>query len=206
MTQWRLVGEEFVSCNCAWGCPCQFNALPTTGRCEALIAYIVRDGQFGDESLGRVRFGQVASWPGALHEGNGTRRLILDDKTTPEQRSALVELFSGKQGGAYFEIFAAICPHTLDAIVAPFTVEVDREKRRGTLRIAGIGESKVEPIRNPVTGEEHRARIELPNGFEYRVAEMGNSVEWKVTGAGPELRMDHRNTYAQLNEFKWSNS
>jgi hypothetical protein len=29
-TRCRLVGEEIGSCNCAWGCPCQFNALPTT--------------------------------------------------------------------------------------------------------------------------------------------------------------------------------
>jgi hypothetical protein len=33
--RWRIAGEEFASCNCNWGCPCQFNALPTTGRCEA---------------------------------------------------------------------------------------------------------------------------------------------------------------------------
>jgi hypothetical protein len=26
-TSWRIAGEEVVNCN--WGCPCQFNALPT---------------------------------------------------------------------------------------------------------------------------------------------------------------------------------
>ena len=51
-----------------------------------------------------------------------------------------------------------------------------------------------------------RARIELPNGFEYQVAEMGNSLSWKVTGAGDKLTMEHQNTYAQLNEFNWSNT
>jgi len=24
-TSWRMAGEEFKSCNCAWGCPCDFN-------------------------------------------------------------------------------------------------------------------------------------------------------------------------------------
>src|SRR5690242_10480914 len=33
-TPWRIAGEEAGGCNCAWGCPCQFNALPTHGRCE----------------------------------------------------------------------------------------------------------------------------------------------------------------------------
>ena len=39
-----------------------------------------------------------------------------------------------------------------------------------------IGETNIEPIKNPVTGEEHRARIVLPDGFEYKEAEMGNTV------------------------------
>ena len=37
--KWQMAGEEVGNCNCSWGCPCQFNALPTTGHCEALIAW-----------------------------------------------------------------------------------------------------------------------------------------------------------------------
>ena len=33
--KWRIAGEQVAGCNCSWGCPCQFNALPTTGHCEA---------------------------------------------------------------------------------------------------------------------------------------------------------------------------
>ncbi|PWT80713.1 MAG: hypothetical protein C5B58_11075, partial [Acidobacteria bacterium] len=62
----------------------------------------------------------------------------------------------------------------------------------------------VEPIKNPATGEEHRARIALPNGFEYKEAEMGNTVNCRVT-AGDKLTFELKNTYAQLNEFDWSN-
>ena len=31
MVEWRVRADEFVNCNCAYGCPCQFNALPTLG-------------------------------------------------------------------------------------------------------------------------------------------------------------------------------
>ena len=34
---WHIRGEEVGGCNCAWGCPCQFNALPTHGRCEGIM-------------------------------------------------------------------------------------------------------------------------------------------------------------------------
>jgi hypothetical protein len=51
-------------------------------------------------------------------------------------------------------------------LFVPITLNVDREKRCATIRIPGIAESDIEPIKNPATGEEHRARIALPNGFE----------------------------------------
>ena len=31
MVEWRIQGREFANCNCAYGCPCQFSALPTRG-------------------------------------------------------------------------------------------------------------------------------------------------------------------------------
>src|SRR6266436_671852 len=70
--------------------------------------------------------------------------------------------------------------------------------------IKGIAESDIEPIKNPATGEEHRARIALPNGFEYKEAEMGNTVNCRVS-AGDKLTFQLKNTYAQLNAFDWSN-
>ena len=38
MTPWEIKAREFANCNCAYGCPCQFNALPTKGYCEAAVA------------------------------------------------------------------------------------------------------------------------------------------------------------------------
>jgi hypothetical protein len=32
MVEWEIHGMEFGSCNCAYGCPCQFNALPWLGQ------------------------------------------------------------------------------------------------------------------------------------------------------------------------------
>ena len=203
-TRWRIAGEELVHCNCAWGCPCQFNALPTYGNCEALAAWQIREGYYGDTRLDGVRYARVYYFPGPVHEGNGTRQLILDERTTPEQREALIALESGTQGHPYFEVFAAVCPHTVEPIVAPIELEIDRERRRGILRIPELAEAYAEPIKNPVTGVEHRARIVLPNGFEYTEAEVGNSVSWKVSSGGP-LRFQHENSYAQLNAFDWRN-
>jgi len=204
-TKWRIAGEGVVTCNCAWGCPCQFNALPTTGRCQAIAAHEIRDGAYGATSLAGLSFAQVLSWPGPIHEGNGTRVFIFDVKASDEQRKALTAIASGKEGGAYFEIFASVCPDTRPPLFKTIEFKHDRGARTSSLKIDGVAEYTTEPIKNPVSGEEHRALIMLPNGFEYKEAEMGNTPRLRAT-VGGELDFEHRNTYAQLNQYDWSNS
>ncbi len=111
---------------------------------------------------------------------------------------------SGTHGGTVFESFAAVCPNVLPPVFAHILFQNDRERRQGLERIPDLGEVRTEPIKNPVTGEEHRARIVLPNGFEYKEAEVGNAVVLRVQSS-PPLVFEPANTYAQLNAFDWSN-
>ena len=144
-TPWRLAGEEVNSCNCAWGCPCQFNALPTHGRCEALIGFQIQEGYFGATRLDGIRFARIHWWPGPVHEGNGTRQTIIDVQATPDQQAALLALDSGTHGGAMFEIFAALCPHVLAPAVAPMTIQTDRQRRQAHLHMLRSGKSASSP-------------------------------------------------------------
>jgi hypothetical protein len=170
-----------------------------------VLVWEIREGHFGETSLDGVRFGFAVYWPGAIHEGNGTRQFVVDDRASDEQRRALNELAAGKHGGTYFEIFASVVSDR-DPTVARIDFNVDRESRRGTFRINGLGEARIEPIINPeISPDEHRARINLPDGFEYQVAEIGNSVEWSVSSEAP-LSFGYENTYAQMYEFDWSNA
>src|SRR6266540_1613755 len=108
-TQWHIQGEEVSSCNCDWGCPCQFNAPPTHGGCHGIAGFRIRKGHFGATSLDGVRFAHILVWPGRIDLGGGTMQLILDRESSAEQREALIVLSSGREGGGYFEIFAATC-------------------------------------------------------------------------------------------------
>ena len=70
-TEWTLKGREFIHCNCAYGCPCQFNALPTHGNCEAIGAVQIDDGRHGDTDISGLKIAVVLRWPGPIHEGRG---------------------------------------------------------------------------------------------------------------------------------------
>jgi hypothetical protein len=201
---WRMAADEAVTCNCAWGCPCQFNALPTTGRCEALVAVCIRQGHYGETSLDGVTFAAAYWWPKAVHEGNGVVRLAIDEQATADQRQAILNIASGNEGGTFFEIFASVVSTALDPMYVPITFQTDRDKRVASLKVPGLGEFRAEPIKNPVTGEEHRARIQLPNGFEYKEAEMGNCAMQKVTLG--DKKFENQNTYAHFASVDWSNA
>ena len=204
-TQWHLKGEEVGGCNCDWGCPCQFNANPTHGDCHGLGAMRIEQGHYGETRLDGLRFVLLLSWPGAIADGDGTMQVIIDNSANEAQRAALKAIVFAEAGGMPFEIFSAVCPHKPEPLVAPIDIESDRERRTAVIGSPGILEVRIEPIKNPVTGEEHRARIVLPNGFEYQEAEVGNTVSLNATAAAP-LTFEHQNTYAQLNAFDWTNA
>lgn len=175
MTQWELHGRELANCNCATGCPCQFMALPTSGYCEAVAAFEFDSGHYGDVDLGGTRSAMVVKWPGPIHEGNGTMQLIVDENASPEQRDALARIMTGEdteEMATMWWVFSAMSPTKLETLYKPISMEMDMETRKGRAKVPGVFETEASPITNPVTGAEHRARINLPNGFEFLVAEM----------------------------------
>ena len=80
MTPWELQIDELATCNCAYGCPCQFNALPTYGNCEAVVGLQINRGHFGDTDLDGLRAVAVMWWPGPIHEGGGKAFIIIDER------------------------------------------------------------------------------------------------------------------------------
>ena len=176
MVQWEIKGRELATCNCSSGCPCQFNSLPTHGNCEAAVGLQVDEGHFDATKLDGLRAVALLSWPGAIHEGHGRALLVIDERANEKQRDALLKILTGQEtepGATVFNVFASTLEHAYDPLFKPIAFEVDVDGRTGRFSVSGVVEARGTPIVNPVTGEPHRAQIRLPNGFEYRVAEIG---------------------------------
>ena len=95
-TTWEIKGRELANCNCSYGCPCQFNALPTYGDCKAVSGYQIDRGHHGDVRLDGLRAALILSFPGAVHEGNGTMQVIVDERADVRQREALRKIIQGE--------------------------------------------------------------------------------------------------------------
>jgi len=204
-TEWRVRAVHLGNCNCAYGCPCKFNASPTHGACRSAIAYEIKEGYFGSIRLDGLRAVLITSWSGAIHEGNGTMQVIIDERADAAQRDALVKIMTGQETddmATMWWVYAAMSPNKLEPLFQPIEYEVDVEARRGRFRVPGIVETVGEPIRNPVIGAEHQARIDLPHGFEYRVAEIGSATT-RASGAIPLPGLE--STYAQFAHLHLSN-
>ncbi|MGA9422368.1 MAG: DUF1326 domain-containing protein [Rhodanobacteraceae bacterium] len=175
-TRWSIKGREFVHCNCAYGCPCQFNALPTHGDCRAVAIIEIDEGNHGDTRLDGLRCGMIAAWPGAIHEGHGEVVPLIDERASDKQRQALLRILGGQDtepGSTIFQVFSTTFEKMHDPVFAPIAFELDIDGRVASLTIPGWVKSRGEPLVNPITGEQHRARINLPNGFEYDTCEVG---------------------------------
>jgi hypothetical protein len=201
-TEWRIKGTEVCNCNCAYGCPCQFNALPTQGNCEGLLGFQIEEGYFGAVRLDGLRAVMMVKYPGPIHEGNGAMQLVIDERASPEQRDALAKILTGQETeemATVFWVYSAMAPNKLEPLFRPIDIHVDVDRRHAHIRVPGILDTTAEPIRNPVTGAEHQARVNLPHGIEFRVAELA-SGSTRTMGALALVGLDKSHSHiARLN-------
>ncbi|HVH63005.1 MAG TPA: DUF1326 domain-containing protein [Candidatus Dormibacteraeota bacterium] len=197
-TSWEIRGHILQSCNCAWGCPCNFQAPPTTGDCEGGWIIQIEQGHFNGTSLDSLNFAIFADWPGAIHQGGGEAILLIDDRANPEQREALRKIGAGEVGGPY-----AIFLNTYrlaPAQYVPFSVTIDGPRSKAT--IGEIAELELESIRNPVTGVELGPKVVLPEGMLYKDSTRYSSKNFRVRDG---ITYQHRGTDAAVAPIEWRN-
>jgi hypothetical protein len=196
--QWMIRGAGYGNCSCDYGCPCQFNSPTTHGNCEGVLTGHIDEGHHGDTPLDGLDFVMMFWWPGEVSEGNGRQQVIISDKADSAQREALRKILHGEDttpGATHYAVYNSMVSEVLETLYVPIDLEIDIEARTAHVSVPGLVESTGSPITDPFSGEPHSARINLPNGFEYTVAEMGSGSS-KLTG-GIELELT--DSYGQFN-------
>jgi hypothetical protein len=162
-----------------------------------VVGIEIEKGHHGDTSLDGLKIAGVFAWPGQIHEGHGEATVVIDERATEKQRGALLRILSGEDtepGATIFNVFAPTLEKLNDPIFTRIDFSVDVDARTAMLQVPGMIEARGEPILNPVTGQEHRVRIDLPLGFEYSLAEIGRG--WTKT-SGP-IKLDLEDSHAHF--------
>ena len=196
--KWTLSGQVLVSCNCDWGCPCNFNALPTKGKCEGGWTWHVDAGAVDGTKLDGLNFSVYVNWPGAIHEGNGEGLILIDERASAAQRSAIETLLGGKVGGPW-GVLAWTWPKIHGPLSANYNVTFDGVKSRLTAGTYVAVECTA--IKNPVTGAEAYPGVTLPQGIIFKKGDLGATSRFVVSEG---IHYDHSGQYMAVGPFAYN--
>ncbi len=206
MIDWYIEGIAFGNCNCAYGCPCQFEADPTHGNCRGFETLRIDKGHFADIDLSGLKIAMLYAWPGLISEGKGELQAIIDEQANDAQRHALETVLHGKEtaeAATHWWVFHAMSDTVHPTLYKPIEFEINMEHVTARVEIPGVLSSTGEPIRPDHTSDAvHRAQIVIPNGIEYEVAEMGSAST--KTNTDSAIKLDLVNSYGQFNELRHS--
>lgn len=199
--KWQLKGQVLVACNCDYGCPCNFNAPPTTGKCEGGWTWHVEQGSYGAAKLDGLTFSVFANWPGAIHEGDGEGLILIDERASGEQRAAIETLVGGSVGGPW----GVLAWTWQKKVHGPFSAAYDLAFDGVNTRITCAGHFDVEcgPIRNPVTGAEVHPGVLLPEGIIIKRGDFGTTKRFRLSSG---IEYDHSGKYMAVGPFEYASA
>ncbi|QQG48863.1 MAG: DUF1326 domain-containing protein [archaeon] len=189
--QWHYKADIVTTCNCDWGCPCNFDAPPTFGYCNGGWALAIHQGHYRDVKLDGLHFAYMAMWPKAIHEGRGTGKLFIDEAASKAQRDALEQILMGKAGGIPWPLFAKTIDKWLESSFVKFDWKFDGSRTRYKAGDAVL--VALEPIRNPVTGAEMDAKISLPQALTCHELNMTSTRSFSVFTSGMKIASPGKN-------------
>jgi hypothetical protein len=120
-----------------------------------------------------------------------------------DQRKALATVLYGgetEEAKTHWWVFHAMSTTVHEPIFRPIDFEVEIGSRTARVSVPGVLESTGRPIVSPATGEHHRVRIDIPDGIEFEIAEIG-SASTKATGP---IAFDLNDSYGQFNIVRHS--
>lgn len=197
-TTWMMKGQVIVACNCDYGCPCNVNGRPTTGKCEGGWTWHIEQGAYGDLRLDGLNMGLYCNWPAAIHDGNGIATYLIDERADEPQRSALGALLEGGGGGPW-----AIFRKTINELHGPryARYEVDSGSHLPRVQAEDAVAVEMEYIVNPVTKETIHPRIVLPEGLVVKEAALVGTKRFTVSDNG--VNYDHSGRYGAFGFFQY---
>ena len=142
---YHLEGRLLEVCNCRVLCPCWIGEDPDYKTCDTIVAYHFDKGTVdGVDVTGRT-IALLAHVPGNILQGNWRAAVYLDDKVSPQQEQALLNVYTGKEGGPVAELVKLVGEVVS---VEKVPIQFDVQGGKGTLKIGNVGYAELEPYKN----------------------------------------------------------
>jgi len=142
---YKLQGDLLESCSCWAPCPCWIGADPDGECCQGFNAYHIERGRIGETNVDGCDFVRVFDISGNPRvPGSWRQVVVVDDRASSEQVTAIVDAFSGVCGGPLADI-ARLVDETLGVERARISYSVVRGS--GVIRAGRLVSVSVTPFR-----------------------------------------------------------
>ncbi len=198
---YQLEGRMLEVCSCETICPCFIAESPDGGRCEVTVAWRIDQGTIGDTDVAGCTIAAVARIPGKPLEGQWRAAVYVDENASEEQEQALLDVFTGKLGGAIADV-AGLIGEVVGVERAAITFEANNGK--GVLKIGDIADAEIEPF---VTKDGTVATLSntLFSGAPGASAMLGRAPHYRVKHDGVGIDANYTDHNAVQCNFSFQN-
>jgi hypothetical protein len=164
--RWYLKGDWFDVCKCSIPCPCTFAQAPTTGDCEGVLAWHIREGRYGDVRLDGLNLVAIGEFEGNIWAGAKlTMGLFIDERADESQRQALQVIFGGQAGGWPGQMGTMIGEFR-GIEYAPIDFDIASDLAYWAATVPGKVKARGEALTGPTTRPGERVQTHNPPGCE----------------------------------------
>lgn len=147
---YSVEGRLLEVCTCGVLCPCWVGEDPDGGTCDSSMAWRIDKGTIDGTDVSGLTLALSVHIPGNILAGNWKAAVFVDEKASAEQEQAMLNLFTGKLGGAIADL-AALITDVVSVERAAITFDV--QEGQGTLKVG----KEVEAVLAPFTGATGQA-------------------------------------------------
>jgi len=139
---YKLEGRMIEICSCETVCPCFVGEMPDGGYCDVTVAWHMDKGTVEGVDVAGCTIAAIAHIPGKPLDGNWRAAVYIDDGASKDQEGALLNVFTGKLGGAIADVAKLIGEVVgVERVSIAFTAKGGK----GSLKIGEVANAQMEP-------------------------------------------------------------
>ncbi len=196
---YQLEGELLEVCTCQVLCPCWVGEDPDGGICQGLLAWHIVKGTVNAVDVSGRTIVALAHIPGNILKGNWRIVVYLDDKTTPQQQEAILNVWTGKLGGPCADLAQLVGQV---AGVERVPIVFDSQGVKGRLKVGDGIEAELAPFQGAQghpTALHDTVFTTIPGSPAY----VGKATTYKVNAPKYGFNIDLQNHNAIQGKFRF---
>lgn len=194
---YQLEGRLLEVCTCNVLCPCWVGEDPDGGTCDGVLAWHVDEGAVDGTNVAGRTLVILTHIPGNILQGNWRVRVYVDDQATPEQKEAMLNVWTGKLGGPVADL-AQLVGEVIAVEQVPITFEVHGVN--GTLKVGTAIDAGLKPFQG-ATGNETALHDTIFSTIPGSPAYVGKATHYRVNA--PEFQIDLQGHNAVSGSFRF---